>query len=380
MLINQSSCIDSSIISEVEFRRGIGASVADLPGRLTEQEIRTQPRVWAETLGMLPGYRLRLTELWHSVAADRILLTGCGSSYHVALSAAYLLQSALHVPCQALPSSEVLFVDKGMELGSRPPLVIAISRSGETTETVWALDRLRARGAATIALTCSEGGALSRASDLSITVPVQEHSVVMTASFTSMLLALAAFGATLSDDANALETLRRAPDLAADDLPALVDHARAFADAAPHMYAYLGSGALYGIASEGALKMTEMALVPGYAYHTLEYLHGPKAAVSPQTVIIGLLTGAGSPYEARVLRHLADLGAAVMVMGGQVESLPAVRFTAESDTVPAMLLAVVWMQLLALSVARMRGVDPDTPRFLEPVVTWDTSLQIGGVR
>ena len=354
--------------------------MADLPGRLTEQEIRVQPRVWAGTLGTLSSYRSRLTGLWHSAAADRILLTGCGSSYYLALSAAHLLQSSLRVPCQAVPSSEVLFADKEMRWGTRPPVVIAISRSGETTETVWALDRLRDRGAATIALTCSDGGALSRASDLSITVPVQEHSVVMTASFTSMLLALAAFGAILSDDANALETLRRAPDLAADDLPAFADHARAFADAAPHMYAYLGSAALYGIASEGALKMTEMALVPGYAYHTLEYLHGPKAAVSSQTVIIGLLSKMGSPYEARVLEHLADLGAAVMVVGGHVGNLPAVHFTAESGTVPAMLLAVLWMQLLALSVARMRGVDPDTPRFLEPVVTWDTSLRIGGAR
>ena len=354
--------------------------MANLPGRLTEQEIRAQPRAWADALSAFHSHRPQATALWRSAAPDQVLLTGCGSSYYLALSAAHLLRSALRVPCQAVPSSEVLFVDKRIPLGPRPPLVIAISRSGETTETVWALERLRARGAVTIALTCSEDGALSRASDLSIAVPVQEHSIVMTASFTSMLLTLAALGATLSGDTNAVEALRRAPDLAAKDLPALIDHARGFADATPRVYAYLGSGALYGIASEGALKMTEMALVPGYAYHTLEYLHGPKAAVSPQTVIIGLLSEAGSPYEARVLRHLADLGAVVMVVGGQVENLPAARFTVEGDTVPAVLLATVWMQSLALSVARARGVDPDTPRFLEPVVTWDTSLQIGGAR
>lgn len=354
--------------------------MADLPGRLTEQEIRAQPRVWADTLGTFPSYLSRLTELWRSAAADRILLTGCGSSYYLALSAAHLLQSSLRVPCLAVPSSEVLFVDKEMQWGPRPPVVIAISRSGETTETVWALERLRDWGARTVALTCSEGGALSWASDLSITVPVQERSVVMTASFTSMLLVLAAFAATLSGDTSAMDVLRRAPDLAADDLSALADHAGAFADATPHMYAYLGSAALYGIASEGALKMTEMALLPGYAYHTLEYLHGPKAALSSQTVIIGLLSEAGSPYEARVLKHLADLGAAVMVVGDQIENLPAVHFSAESGTVLAALLATVWMQLLALSVARARGVNPDTPRFLESVVTWDTSLHIGGAR
>ena len=319
-------------------------------------------------------------ELWRSAPAHRILLTGCGSSYYLALSAAHLLQSSLHVPCQAVPSSEVLFVEKAMYWGARPPLVIAVSRSGETSETVWALERLQGWGATAVALTCREGGALSRASDLSISVPVQEHSVVMTASFTSMLLALAAVGATLSGDTRSMEALRRAPNLAADDLPALADRADALADRVPRMHVYLGSGAMYGIAAEGALKMTEMALVPGYAYHTLEYLHGPKAAVSSETVIIGLLSKAGSPYESKVLTHLAALGAAVVVVGGQVDHLPAVRFTAEDDTIPAVLLATVWMQLLALAIARRRGVDPDSPRFLDPVVTWDRSLQIGGAR
>src|SRR4030067_779850 len=263
-----------------------------------------------------------------------------------------------------------------MRVWTRPPLLIAISRSGETTETVWALQRLREQGATTVALTCSEGGALSRASDLPITLPVEEHSVVMTGSFTSMLLVLAALAATLSGDVGAVEGLHQAPDLAAPDLSALVDRARAFAGAASRPYVYLGSGPLYGIACEGALKMTEMALVPGYAYHTLEYLHGPKAAVSPQTVVIGLLSSRGSPYEAQALKHLADLGAVVIAVGAPVESLPAVRFTAEMGTVPAMMLAGLWMQLLALYVARARGVDPDAPRDLEPQVTQQPSWEV----
>lgn len=354
--------------------------MAERPGRLTEEEIHDQPRAWADTLKALPGHLLRLTELWRAAPAHRILLTGCGSSYYLALSAAHLLQSSLHVPCHAVPSSEVLFADRATYWASRPPLVVAISRSGETTETVWALERLQGWGATGIALTCHEGGALSRASDLSISVPVTERSVVMTASFTSMLLALAAAGATLSGDRRAMDTLRRAPELAADDLPALADHAAGYAGPSRHMYAYLGSGAMYGIASEGALKMTEMALVPAYAYHTLEYLHGPKAALSPEAVVVGLLSTAGASYEAQVLTHLAGLGAAVVVVGGHLEGLDAVRVTAEHGTIPALLLAAVWMQLLALAVARQRGVDPDAPRFLDAIVTWDASLQIGGAR
>ncbi|HEY6102286.1 MAG TPA: SIS domain-containing protein [bacterium] len=354
--------------------------MAELPGRLTEDEIHNQPRAWADTLRTLPDAFPRLTELWRTAPAHRILLTGCGSSYYLALSAAHLLQSSLHVPCQAVPSSEVLFAERTTYWASRPPLVVAISRSGETTETVWALERLQGWGATGIALTCHEGGSLSRAGDLAITIPVRERSVVMTASFTSMLLALAAAGATLSGDIKAMEVLRRSPDLAAHDLSALADQAGGYATPAHRMFVYLGSGAMFGIASEGALKMTEMALVPAYAYHTLEYLHGPKAALSPETVVIGLLSTAGTSYEARVLTHLAGLGAAVVVAGGHVERLDAVHTAAEPGTLPGLLMAAVWMQLLALAMARQRRVDPDSPRFLNAVVTWDASLQIGGAR
>jgi len=354
--------------------------LTQLLGRITEDEIRGQPRAWADTLRALPHSFPRLMELWRAAPAHRILLTGCGSSYYLALAAAHLLQSSLHVPCQAVPSSEVLFAERTTYWASRPPLVVAISRSGETTETVWALERLQGWGATGIALTCHDAGALSRASDLSIVIPVPERSVVMTASFTSMLLALAAAGATLAGDVRAMETLRRAPDLAAEDLPVMADYAGRYAGASRRMYAYLGSGTVYGIACEGALKMTEMALVPSCAYHTLEYLHGPKAALSPETVVVGLLSKAGTSYEARVLTHLAGLGAAVVVVGGHVERLDAVPITAEHGTVPALLLATVWMQLLALAVARQHRVDPDSPRFLDAVVTWDASLQIGGAR
>lgn len=351
-----------------------------LPGRLTEEEIRIQPEVWARTLDALPVHHARLLDIWRVAPAHRLLLTGCGSSYYLALSAAHVLHGSLNAPCVAVPSSEILFADRAAYWSSRPPLVVAISRSGETTETVWALERLQGWGATTVALTCHEGGALARRSDVAIRVPVRERSVVMTASFTSMLLALAAVGATLSGDMKTMDLLRQAPELAAGQLGALVDHATAAAGSPGGMYAFLGSGALFGLACEGALKMTEMALVPGSAYHTLEFLHGPKAALSSQMVIVGLLSRAGAPYEARVLAHLAALEARVVVVGERVGELTAVPLPAEPGTVPAILLAAVWLQLLALMVARHRGVEPDTPRFLDPVVTWDASLQIGGAR
>jgi glucosamine--fructose-6-phosphate aminotransferase (isomerizing) len=343
-------------------------------GRLTEQEILAQPRLWAATLNIVAGRRASLHGLWQSVSADLILLTGCGSSYYLALTGGAVLQSILRTPCRVLPSSEILFAPDDALLGARAPCVIAISRSGETTETVRALEHLKTRGVPAVTLTCVRGGTLSRLADLALELPVEERSVVMTGSFTSMLLAVAALGAELADDQALAEALPALPRAGEGGVPRLVAGAGAMATRQLRSsYVYLGSGPLFGIASEGALKMTEMALLPARAYHTLEFLHGPKASVSPETLVIGLPWPGGEAYEGQVLRHVAGLGAAVVAVGGVGNGIASVELGAPAGTVPGMLLATVWLQALALQAARARNVDPDTPRFLQPVVTWEGS-------
>lgn len=337
-------------------------------GQATEEEILAQPRLWRAVVRHV-SERLPALRAWWSARAPReIILTGCGSSYYVALAAMHLLGPSRGLPCRALPSSEILFGGDDGNPPAGPSVLIAISRSGETTETVWALEHMKQRGMATVALTCHEGGTLSRRSDLSLALPVAERSVVMTGSFTSMLLALAVLAA---DGPAPLADLERVAESAELHLPGISAGAQHAAARVGRSCVFLGSGALFGLACEGALKMTEMALVPSCAYHTLEYQHGPKAALSEDLLIVGLLSGRGTRFEEQVLRHAADLGAAVEVLGSQVDGLPSLPFAAAPGTVPAMLLASLWMQVLALTVARLRGVDPDVPRFLDAVVTWE---------
>lgn len=352
-------------------------SVAGDLGLLTEREIFAQPHLWSEVyrdvLKLLPAVR----SLWSAVSPREILLTGCGSSFYLATSAACILRTTVGVPSLALPSSEIMFADFDGKGRGRPPLLIAISRSGETTETVWALQRVKQRGSTTIAVTCHEGGTLARSSDLPVGLPVNERSVVMTGSFTSMLLALALVAADLGGDRQALADLRDLAELGLRHMSTLAALAQTAAAVGRRSYVFLGSGRMYGVACEGALKMTEMALQPSWAYHTLEYLHGPKAALSADTLVVGLLSNSGMPHERKVLEHVAELGGGVLAIGGHLDHLPSLSLGA-AGSVPTMLLAGVWMQLLALYVARDRGVNPDTPRFLDPVVTWAPDLTKGG--
>ncbi len=340
------------------------------PGSFTEQEIRAQPPAWERVLGAVGATAQQFRSLWEAASPQQIFLTGCGSSYYLAVSAAHILQQTLRVPCRALPSSEIVFASDDVLLGHPRALLIAISRSGETTETVWAAKRLRERGAATMAVTCTERGPLLQTTDLALVLPVEERSVVMTVSFTSLLLALAALAGTFASDASLVGELQQLPATATREMDRLADLARDCARTA-RLFAYLGSGPMFGIACEGALKMTEMALIPGCAYHTLEYLHGPKAAASPDTVVIGVLSRRGGAHEREVLRRVAGVGARTIALGQAVDGVTAVALPVPLGSVAAMLLDAIWLQWLALHVARAQGLDPDAPRFLEPVVTWD---------
>jgi len=351
--------------------------LAEVLGRFTEQEILAQPRVWEDVLHAAARSMQAFRDLWRGSAPEQVLLTGCGSSYYLSIAAAHILQGQLRVPCRAWPSSELLFAPEDAHAGGRPPLLIAVSRSGETTETVWAAKRLRERGAVTVALTCAAGGPLLQASQLAFVLPVEERSIVMTGSFTSLLLVLASLAADLAGDGGLAADLRKAPAVAAREISRLGDHARGCVDAA-RFFVYLGSGPMFGIACEGALKMTEMALIPGCAYHTLEYLHGPKAAASPDMVVIGVLSQRGAPHEREVLRQIAGLGARVIAVGETVDGIAALPLPVPLGSVPAMLLGSIWLQWLALHAARARGLDPDAPRFLQPVVTWNGFHQKGG--
>jgi glucosamine--fructose-6-phosphate aminotransferase (isomerizing) len=346
-------------------------------GRYTEQEIRAQPEVWERVLGEAASAARAFRSLWEMASPDQIVLTGCGSSYYLAIVAAHLFQEALRVPCRALPSSEILFASERLLRGGRMPLMIAISRSGETTETVWAARRFRDWGAATVAVTCAGSGPLLQVSQFALVLPVEERSIVMTASFTSLLLALAYLAADLAGDALQAAELRRIPGIAAGEIDRLADDARG-GDPAARFFVYLGSGAMFGMACEGALKMTEMALTPGCAYYTLEYLHGPKAAAAPDSVIVGVLSLRGRAYEREVLRQVVGLGARVIALGDGVDGATAVSLPVPLGSVAAMLLDGIWLQWLALHVARARGLDPDAPRFLQPVVTWNQFPLEGG--
>jgi glutamine---fructose-6-phosphate transaminase (isomerizing) len=203
---------------------------------------------------------------------------------------------------------------------------------------------------------------------------VQERSVVMTQSFTSMLLALQASAATIAGDEATLEQLRRLPPAARELMDAAEDFARRLGeDLDLSEFVYLGLGPAFGLAEEAMLKMTEMTQTHCVAYNSLEFRHGPISTVRPGTAVV-LLNGLRErDYVDALVRDLGRHGAFVATISAEANrgsDLDLALGTELGDPARSVL-HMPALQLMAYYRATALGLDPDAPRNLDHVVVLD---------
>jgi glucosamine--fructose-6-phosphate aminotransferase (isomerizing) len=312
---------------------------------LTYREVVSQPEVWATILRDRGRIEEAAREL-RGLGLGRVVAVGCGSSHYVAQVASAALNSLARLPTLALPAGEAV-TSWDEHVADEATVLLIFSRSGETTEALWAAKSHRP----SFAITCAPGSTLAETSSAVLAVPeAAEESWVMTRSFSTMLLAAIALAAELGG--YDLDRYRGLPDACRS----VLDTERDLGE--PGRVYYLGSGAAHGVAQEGMLKMTEAALVPAQAYHHLEFRHGPRAIVDEDAAVVSLSTGEVAAHEASLADELRSLGATVLSIAPPPGPDPAAE---------ALLHAPV-VQLLALSRAAAKGIDPDRPRHLDPVV------------
>lgn len=216
-----------------------------------------------------------------------------------------------------------LVLNKGVEY--KP---ILVSRSGYSSEVVQAARYLEEeRKILTLAISCSRGNPLEEVSAHTLHVlPADEKSVVMTRSFSSMLLALQALAARIARCQEMSEGLRRLPEALQPVVNELNPKVREFVEGRSFAdYVFLGQGPLFGIASEGQLKIKEMSCSYAQVFHTLEFRHGPKAIVGPEVLIVFLLSESGYAAEGEVLQEMKELGATTLVIANRADGVVRIR-------------------------------------------------------
>jgi glucosamine--fructose-6-phosphate aminotransferase (isomerizing) len=313
---------------------------------------------------------------------ERIILTACGTSYHAALVGEYLIEEMARIPVEVEYASEFRYRNPPID---RNTIVIAITQSGETADTLAALRESKRKGHPTLAICNVVGSSIAREADGGVYLHAgPEIGVASTKAFTSQVTVLAMLALYLGrmrhlsslQGARMIEELRGLPDLVRATLSchdSVKDIARRYYQV--NNFLYLGRQYLYPVALEGALKLKEISYIHAEGYPAAEMKHGPIALVDPDTPSLFLMPR-GHVFD-KVMSNLEEIKArggpvlAVATEGDDEVLLRAddVIFVPDAPEYLQPIVTAVPLQLLAYHIAVLRGCDVDKPRNLAKSVT-----------
>jgi glucosamine--fructose-6-phosphate aminotransferase (isomerizing) len=352
------------------------------------KEIHEQPSALRSAMaGRVRGQTVYLEEIDsirdRLTGIGRVELIACGTAYYASLVGAALFQEWLGVPARANVASEFRYSPPPLDART---LVVAVTQSGETADTIAAARLARERGATVIAVTNTVGSAITRESDAPVFLQAgPEVAVAATKTFVTQVVTLVMLAAdiaqqlgrrTQAEEAELVGALRALPEQAerAIELAAATEEmASRYADAAGFMY--IGRAFGYPAALEGALKIKEISYLHAEGYAAGELKHGPISLLDPDVPLVAVATRS-SVYD-KLISNLMEGRArdarviAVATEGDtQIESMATdVCFVPDTLEPLSTILAVIPLQLFAYHVAVARGRDVDQPRNLAKSVT-----------
>lgn len=354
------------------------------------KEIYEQPRsIWDSMRGRIDAHnhRLRLGGLGDYekkfVNAKRVIIVGCGTSWHAGLVGEYLIEDLARIPVEVEYASEFRYRNP---IINEDDVVIAISQSGETADTLAAIELAKSKGATIFGICNVVGSSIPRATHAgSYTHAGPEIGVASTKAFTAQVtvltmlaLQVARVRGTIAESRfhSLLSELESIPGKVETALTAndqIMELAHKFKDA--RNFLYLGRGYGFPVALEGALKLKEISYIHAEGYPAAEMKHGPIALIDAQMPVVVIATK-NSSYE-KVVSNIQEVKArkgiiiAVVTEGDtEVKKIADhVIEIPETDELLVPLVSVIPLQLLSYHIAVLRGCNVDQPRNLAKSVT-----------
>ena len=317
------------------------------------------------------------------VSAKRIIIIACGTSWHAGLEAEYIIEELCRIPVEVEYASEFRYRNPVV---NKDDVIIAISQSGETADTLVAIEKAKEHGAFIFGIVNVVGSSISRVSDAgAYTHAGPEIGVASTKAFTAQLAVLMMIALKIGKEKGTLE-LKRYMDLLSelenipDKVQAILRNAN---DLKPIASKYknalnalfLGRGYNFPIALEGALKLKEISYIHAEGYPAAEMKHGPIALVDKDLPVIFVATH--DDYHAKIVSNIQEIKArkgkviAIITEGDEIIPTMAddVFFVPPANELVAPLLSVIPLQLLSYYIGVEKGCDVDKPRNLAKSVT-----------
>jgi len=354
-----------------------------------QKEIAEQPQAVRETLGgrLTAEGLLHLDELSTTVEdvrrIDNVFIVGCGSAYYSGLIGKYAIERWTRLPVQIETASEFRYRDPVL---GRSTLVVAVSQSGETADTLEAVRHARGQNAVVLTVTNTVGSTIARESDAALyTRGGPEVAVASTKATITQITAMYLVGLYLAQvlgTRDADEVRAHLRDL--QEIPALIEQTlsrmgpvRELAAelATAHRVLFLGRHVGYPVAMEGALKFKELSYISAEGFPAGEFKHGPIALVEQGTpVIVVAPRHALLPKVVNNIQEVRARGARTIVIAtdGDESATPyadVVLRVPDTKSLLSPLLTILPMQVLSAEVALVRGLDVDQPRNLAKSVT-----------
>ena len=352
------------------------------------KEIHEQPRAVQDTIGAyVKDNAVDFSEIGlkdeELANIERVYIVGCGSAYHVAMAAKYVLEDMTQVPVEIDIASEFRYRNPILVKNS---LVVIISQSGETADSLAALRLAKEKGVAVLGVVNVVGSSIARESDHTLyTYAGPEISVATTKAYSTQLIAMYLFAMRLAqvkgllseeDCAKMIAELNELPakiQKILDDKERIQWFASKYANAKDMFF--LGRGLDYAISLEGSLKMKEISYIHSEAYAAGELKHGTISLIEDNTLVVGVLTQSNL-YEKTISNMVEVKSRGAYLMGLTTYGNYGIEDTADfSVYVPktdphfATSLAIIPLQLLGYYVSVAKGLDVDKPRNLAKSVT-----------
>jgi glutamine---fructose-6-phosphate transaminase (isomerizing) len=315
--------------------------------------------------------------------AQRIIIVACGTSWHAGLLAEYIIEELCRIPVEVEYASEFRYRNPVIHPGD---VIIAISQSGETADTIVAIEKAKEHGAFILGIVNVVGSSIARISHAgAYTHAGPEIGVASTKAFTAQLAVLTMIALKVAREKGTIDDTRYLQLL--NELHTVPEKIRELLTLSPHIQKlavkykdskdalYLGRGYNFPIALEGALKLKEISYIHAEGYPAAEMKHGPIALVDDQLPVVFVATR--DSYHEKIISNIQEIKArkgkvlAVISQGDDIIEKMAddCMITPEADELIAPMLSVIPMQLLAYYMGVAKGYDVDKPRNLAKSVT-----------
>ena len=331
---------------------------------VTYKEIKSQTDAWAQAVELASASNMPTAGDY-----EQVVFTGCGSTYYLSLAAAALFQELTGCAARAVPAGELVLNSKTV-LTDQKTLLVAISRSGTTSETLKAVKNFKGEKRGDVVVISNYREALSGLADVNLVIDKgQEESVAQTRAFASMYVAASELCARMAGRADLVEDMQRLPEIGNSIIGNYESFAKEIGENLDvDRFYFLGSGIRHGLACEANLKMKEMTLTHSEAFHFLEFRHGPMSMVNQNAVVLGMLSDLNRAHEAKVLSEMKKLGGTVIGLGEQEADIQL------KSGIPESVRGVLYLpvlQLMAFYRSVAKGLNPDRPNHLSAVVQLD---------